>query len=47
MGKIDNNKKQKEDALLNTAFDLFTRQGIHKTVLCCLFRLFSAMWERG
>ena len=31
MGKIDNNKKQKEDALLNTAFDLFTRQGIHKT----------------
>ena len=31
MGKIDNNKKQKEDALLNTAFDLFTKQGIHKT----------------
>lgn len=31
MGKVDNNKKQKEDALLNTAFDLFTRQGIQKT----------------
>ena len=31
MGKIDNNKKQKEDALLNTAFDLFTKQGIQKT----------------
>lgn len=31
MGKIDNNKRQKQDALLNTAFDLFTRQGITKT----------------
>ena len=31
MGKIDSNKKQKEDALLNTAFDLFTKQGIYKT----------------
>ncbi|MCI8931987.1 MAG: TetR/AcrR family transcriptional regulator [Lachnospiraceae bacterium] len=31
MGKIDINKKLKEDALLNTAFDLFTKQGIHKT----------------
>lgn len=31
MGKIDNKKKQKQDALLNTAFDLFTRQGINKT----------------
>lgn len=31
MGKIDNNKKQKQDALLNTAFDLFIKQGINKT----------------
>ena len=31
MGKVDNNKKQKQDALLNTAFDLFTKQGINKT----------------
>ena len=27
------NKKQKKDALLNTAFDLFTRQGIHNTTI--------------
>lgn len=31
MGKIDVNKKRKMDALLNTAFDLFTTKGIHKT----------------
>ena len=31
MGKRDINKKLMEDALLNTAFDLFTKQGIHKT----------------
>ena len=33
MGKIDINKKQKQDALLNTAFDLFIRQGINKTTI--------------
>lgn len=33
MGKIDTNKKQKKDALLNTAFDLFTKQGINKTTI--------------
>ena len=31
MGKLETNKKQKQDALLNTAFDLFTNQGIAKT----------------
>lgn len=31
MGKIDNKKKEKQDALLNTAFELFTHKGIHKT----------------
>lgn len=31
MGKIDTNKQQKHDALLDTAFDLFTSQGINKT----------------
>ena len=31
MGKIEKNKKEKKDALLNTAFDLFTSKGIHKT----------------
>lgn len=31
MGKIDSKKKQKQDALLNTAFELFTHKGINKT----------------
>lgn len=31
MKKIDANKKQKQDALLNTAFELFTKQGLNKT----------------
>lgn len=33
MGKIDSNKKQKREALLNTAFDLFTTQGLNKTTI--------------
>lgn len=33
MKKIDQNKKQKRDALLNTAFELFTTQGINKTTI--------------
>ena len=33
MGKIDLNKKRKRDALLNTAFELFTTQGINKTTI--------------
>ncbi|MBO5057332.1 MAG: TetR/AcrR family transcriptional regulator [Lachnospiraceae bacterium] len=33
MGKIDLNKKQKREALLNTAFELFTTQGINKTTI--------------
>lgn len=31
MTKIDLNKQQKKDALLNTAFELFTTKGINKT----------------
>lgn len=31
MGKIERKKKEKKDALLNTAFELFTTKGIHKT----------------
>lgn len=31
MGKVENKKKQKKDALLNTAFDLFVTKGIQKT----------------
>lgn len=33
MGKIDLNKKRKREALLNTAFELFTTQGIAKTTI--------------
>lgn len=31
MGKIERKKKEKKDALLNTAFELFTTKGINKT----------------
>lgn len=31
MRKLESNKKQKKEALLNTAFELFTSKGIHKT----------------
>lgn len=31
MTKLDSNKKKKEDSLLNTAFSLFTQQGVSKT----------------
>ena len=31
MGKVERNKKEKKDALLNTAFELFTTKGINKT----------------
>ena len=31
MTKLDSNKKKKEDSLLNTAFGLFTSQGVSKT----------------
>ncbi len=33
MGKIDLNKRQKKEALLNTAFELFTTQGLNKTTI--------------
>ena len=33
MGKIDLNKKKKREALLNTAFELFTTQGIAQTTI--------------
>ncbi len=31
MGKLDANKKQKRDSLLNTSFELFTSQGLNQT----------------
>lgn len=31
MGKVDANKKKKKEALLNTAYDLFTTKGINST----------------
>lgn len=33
MGKVDENKKQKKEALLNTAYELFTTKGIHATAI--------------
>lgn len=33
MGKADLNKQKKREALLNTAFELFTTQGINKTTI--------------
>lgn len=32
-GKAEANKRMKKDALLNTAFELFTNQGIHNTTI--------------
>lgn len=31
MGKAENNKKQKREALMSTAFELFTSKGLHDT----------------
>lgn len=33
MGKIDDNKKRKKDALLSSAFQLFTEKGFSKTTI--------------
>lgn len=33
MGKLELNKKKKEDALYNTAFELFTTKGPNKTTI--------------
>ena len=33
MGKVESNKKQKKDALFNTAFELFTTKGTNKTTI--------------
>lgn len=33
MGKVDENKKRKKEALFNTAYDLFTTKGINSTAI--------------
>lgn len=33
MGKVDDNKQQKLNALLNAAYDLFTTQSVEKTTI--------------
>ena len=33
MGKVDDNKKQKKDTLLQSAFNLFTGKGFAKTTV--------------
>lgn len=38
MGKLESNKKKKEDALYNTAFELFTTKGTNKLLSLILLR---------
>lgn len=33
MGKVDENKRKKKEALFNTAYELFTTKGIHATAI--------------
>ena len=33
MGKVDENKRQKKEALFNTAYDLFTKKGFNSTTI--------------
>ena len=33
MGKVDENKKKKKEALFNTAYELFTTKGINATAI--------------
>ena len=33
MGKIDEKKKKKKEALLNTAYELFTTKGLNSTAI--------------
>ncbi len=45
MGKIDEKKKLKQEALLYAAFELFTEQGIHNTSISDIVK--RAKWQRG
>ena len=36
MGKVDENKKKKKEALFNTAYELFTTKGINATLFLIL-----------
>ena len=38
MGKVDENKKQKREALLNTAYELFTKMGTNATAISDIVR---------
>lgn len=38
MGKVDENKKQKREALLNTAYELFTTKGTNATAISDIVR---------
>ena len=39
MGKAENNKKKKKEALLDTAFELFTSKGVHDTSISDIVKL--------
>ncbi len=45
MGKVDDNKKQKMNTLLQTAFDLFTGKGFAKTTVSDIVN--QPVWQRG
>lgn len=45
MGKVDENKKQKREALLNTAYELFTTKGTNATAISDIVR--KAGVQRG
>ena len=38
MGKVDENKKHKREALLNTAYELFTTKGTNATAISDIVR---------
>ena len=44
MGKLDTNKKVKEDSLLNTAFSLFTTKGVSKTSISDIVAAGEQRW---
>ena len=42
MGKIDENKRKKKEALFNTAYELFTTKGITSTTISDICLLYTS-----
>ena len=47
MGKVDENKHQKMDALFQSAYDLFLNQGIEKTSISDIAKKAGVGCEKG